>query len=171
LVSPLCYSDGTCYLSPDQSVDVGSTVKVGFDIDLTQRGFIGILMYKLQRKNIDQSNEKDDISSEEKTTCIQLFVTWKVYKSGNFGVYSSLIEHDKDRVWNRDMLVELVDLYELYDVQHDSIEETYLMHDDTVLMTILNSNSEEECYKLEMTISEGSVKNDTQRLRYIGLNR
>jgi hypothetical protein len=44
------------------------------------------------------------------------------------------------------------------------------MHDNTVLMTSLNV-TREECYKLEMTISEGSIKDDTQRPHYIDMDK
>jgi hypothetical protein len=51
------------------------------------------------------------------------------------------------------------------------IKETYLMHGNTVLMTRVNTARKTECYILEMTLSETNIKNDTQRLRYIGMNR
>jgi hypothetical protein len=35
----------------------------------------------------------------------------------------------------------------------------------------VNVAHEEECYRLDMTISEGSIKYDTWRPRYINLNR
>jgi hypothetical protein len=162
LVSPAYISTGaTCCLSPDQSVDVGSIMQAGFNIDPDQES-IGILMYKLQRKGIDQSNEE--------ATCIQLVVIWKVNSSKEFCVVSHLIEHDKDRIWDRDGLMRLTECYELFNIQHGSVEDTWLMRDNTVLMASLNVVCK-EYYKLEMTISETSIKDDTQRLWYIGLDR
>jgi hypothetical protein len=40
-----------------------------------------------------------------------------------------------------------------------------------VFMTRVNVTCEEEYYKLEMTISEGSVQDDTRRIRYIDVDR
>jgi hypothetical protein len=82
-----------------------------------------------------------------------------------------LIEHDKNSVWNRDKLLQLTERYKPVNIQYDSIEETYLMHDNTVLMTSVNVTQEEECYRLEMTLSEGSVKDDTRRLHYFDVDR
>jgi hypothetical protein len=166
LVSPICIGDGiTCYLSPDQSVDVDSTAKASFSIDPVQEESIGILIYKLQRKNINQSNE-GVIHNEEEATCIQLVIVWKVTSSKRFHVFSWLIEHDKDRVWNRDGLLKLAERYTLINIRRIPIEYTYLMHDNTVLMTRVNV-TREECYRLEITLSETSIKDDTQRLHYI----
>jgi hypothetical protein len=117
LVSPLYYSDGAiCHPQFDQRVDAGSTMQTEFNINPARDMFTGTLMYKLQRKDIDQFIEniifsednmfsednvfsEDSISSEEEeVTCIQFFMVWKVYRSGAFYVYLSLLEHDKDRI-------------------------------------------------------------------------
>jgi hypothetical protein len=98
-------------------------------------------------------------------------MVWNVDSSKEFLVDSFLIEHDKDHVWDRDGLMKLMEHCELYNIQHYPIEDTYLMHDHTVLMTSLNMTHEAECYKLEITISEGSINENTWRLRYIDLDR
>jgi hypothetical protein len=171
LVSPVYAGKGaTCYLSPDQNVDVGSTAQVGFNIDPAQPESIGALIYRLQGKNIDQSNE-DTMSSEDEATCIQFVMVWRVYDSGKVYVNSLLIEHDKDCVWDGDKLMKFVDWHKQYDIQHGLIEETWLMYDNTVLTTRMNETYEEECYKLEMTISEGNINKDTRRLWYIDVDR
>jgi hypothetical protein len=170
LTSPV-YADfhATCYLLPDQNVDAGSTTQVSFSIDPDWWWWAtGVLMYKLQGKNTDQSNE-DAMSSEEETTCIQLVIIWKVYSSKEFSVASYLLEHSEDYAWDVDKLLELDEYYELVNIQNGFIEDTWLMYDNTVLMTSLNM-THEECYKLDMTISETSIKDDTQRPRYIGLS-
>jgi hypothetical protein len=159
LVSPVYNSDGACYLSPDRRVDIGSTMQADFGIDITQSESVGILAYKL-RKNTDQPDE---------TTYIHLVVIWEVNSSSGFYVYSDLIESDKSYVWDRDDLMSLASEFELVNMQHAPIEETYLMHDNTVLMTRVNVTHEEECYKLEMTISETSIKDDTMRIQYIDM--
>jgi hypothetical protein len=162
--------NATCHLSPDQSLDVGSMMQAGFSIGPTQDKSIGALICKLQRKNIDQSNE-EVISNEEEETCIQLAIIWEVDSSKEFQIALFLIEHDKDRVWDRDGLMELVKWFALLNIQHSPIENTYLMHDNTVLMMRVNVACEEEYYKLEIILSEGSLNKDTRRSWYIGLNR
>jgi hypothetical protein len=170
LVSPV-YAGNlvTCYPSHDQCVDAGSTTQASFKIDPTQNESIGILMYKLQRNNIDEFNE-EAISSEDEATWIWLAMIWKVCKSGKIFVVSDLIEHDKSHIWDSNELMKLDEYYELFNTQHGPIEETWLMHDNAVLTTNLNIIREEEYYELEMTISKGSIRDDTQRLRYIGLD-
>jgi hypothetical protein len=159
----------TCYLLPDQNVDVGSTTQVSFGIDPDWWWWAtGVLMYKLQGKNTDQSNE-DVMSSEEETTCIQLVIVWKVNSSKEFSAASYLLEHSEECVWNKHWLLSLRKHYKLTNIQHSTIEDTWLVYDNTVLMTSLNMTHEEECYKLEITISEASISDDTLRPRYIGL--
>jgi hypothetical protein len=130
-------------------------------------------MYKLQRKNIDQSN--GEVISSETTAaaaaCTQLIIIWKVKRYSEVRVHLSLIEHDEGHVWDRARLMKLAFGFELVNVQHGPIEETYLMRDSTVLMTSLNLTREEGCYKLEMTISEGDIKDDTRRPLYIDVDR
>jgi hypothetical protein len=170
LVSPFydCYG-ATCYILPDQSVDVGSTTQAGFNIDHTQSESIGILMYKLQRKNADQSDE-EIIFSEDQATYLQLAMVWEINRSKVFHLFSRPIKHDKSIVWDGDNLVKLISLCRAFDLQHGPIEETHLIYDNMVLMTTLDV-THEECYKVEMTISEGSIKYNTWKPRYIGLNR
>jgi hypothetical protein len=170
LISPVYTIGGaTCYLMPDQRLNVGSTTQVGFNIDPNQEESIGTLMYKIQRNNIDQSNENS--ISNENETCIQLAITWKVYKSGKFYVYPFLIEHDKDRVLDRDELVRLAKRYKLSNIQRNSIEYTRLIHDNLMLMTGVTLSNEGECCKIDVTISEASINWYIQKLRYNGLDR
>jgi hypothetical protein len=167
LVSPVyCSENAECYLPPNQRVYADSATQVGFNIDPDQES-IGVLIYKLQRKDINELNE-EAIYSEDEATSTQIFMVWKVKNSRELYVYSRLIEHDKDHIWNRDRLMKLAKSYELFNIQHGPIKETWLMHDNTVLMTGLNMTHEKECYKLEITISS---KNDVQRPQHIDLNR
>jgi hypothetical protein len=170
MVSPTHASHGaTCRLPLDQKVDAGSTIQADFNIHLDYKRSIGVLMYELRRKKADQSNV-DGISNEE-TKCIQFVIIWSINSSKGFSAASCLIERDKGYVWRRNKLKGLVKYCRLYDIQEDPIEETWLIHDNVALMTSLNITCEEECYKLDMTISETNVKDDTQRPWYIGANR
>jgi hypothetical protein len=135
---------------------------------LAQDEAIGALMYKLQRKNIEQSNVK--VTSNEEAMCLQLVVIWKARSPKEFWVTSFLIEHDKGHIWDKDRLIRLSEHYSLCGIQRRSIEWTWLLHDNTVLMTSVNGTHEEECYKLEMTISEEVINKDTQRPQYIDID-
>jgi hypothetical protein len=170
LISPVyaCEDkDAKCLLPPNQRVDFGFTAQYGLIINSRCFPIKGILMYKLQGKNTAQFNE-DGIYSEE-ASCIQLFMVWSVNDHGNFSVFSCLIEHDKNCVWNRDRLMRLTNSHWLKFI-HGPVETTYLMRDNTVLMTRMNVTREEEYHRLEMTISETSVKDDTWRPKYIDAN-
>jgi hypothetical protein len=171
LVSPVYWSlFAPCYLSPDQNVDVGSTVQVGFNIDSTQEWSLGALMYKLQRKNFDQSNE-NIVFSENEATCTQLVIICKANSSRELLVCSFLIEHDEGHVWDGAKLMKLTFKCELVNMQHGPIEEIWLIRNNTVLVASLNVACEGEFYKLEMTITEGSVNEDTRRPWYIDVDR
>jgi hypothetical protein len=169
LVSPIYAGDGvTCYLPPDQKVDVDATTQAGFNIDPDQEKPVGILMYKLQRKNINQSNE-EIISNEGEATCTQLVIVWKVKSSEEFSAAPFLIEHDKGGVWNKDKLTRLVNYCEIYGARYGSIEKTWLMHDSRVLMTRMNVTRKGGYYELETIISETSIE-FTYRLIYLDLD-
>jgi hypothetical protein len=74
----------TYYLSPHLSINAGSTEQTSLVINTAQYGSISTLIYRLQREDIEQSNE-------EEATCTQLVIMWAVYSFG-FSVYSFLIE-------------------------------------------------------------------------------
>jgi hypothetical protein len=106
-------------------------------------------------------------------TFIRLVIVWKVDKFKSFSTVSFLIEHDKFQTWNRHKLMKLTEEeYKLYDIQQCPVEETWLLHNNIALSTRVNiTREEEECYKLEVAIYETSMKYNTQRLRYISINR
>jgi hypothetical protein len=169
LVSPVYACDGaTCILPPDQRVNVGSTMQTGFNINFFRKGLFGILMYEL--RSTKQFN-KNAIYSEDEATCTQLFIIWKINDSKEFLVISYMIEHDKGYIWDKNNLMRLAKQYKLYDIQHVPVGATYLMRDNTVLMTRMNVIREGKCHKLEMTISGGSIKDDTWRPKYIDVDR
>jgi hypothetical protein len=156
LVSPIYFETGAkCYLSPDQEVYFGSTTQVGFTIDSDKSKSTGILIYELPEENAYNAS------------CIRIFILWEVNNSKEFRVNSFLIEHEKNHFWDKDRLMQLTKWHPVFNIQHIPIEDTWLMHDDRVLMKRLSVTHEEECYKLEMTISETSIRDDTRILEYI----
>jgi hypothetical protein len=171
LVSPTYVGNGViCCRPPDQRVDVGFTTQADFKINFSRGNPIDILMYEIKRKSTKRFN-RNTTSSEDETTCTQLFIAWELKNSIEFCAFSSLIEHDKGCIWDGDNLMKLADWYNLTNIQYSPIEMTYLIYDNTVLMTKIDASYEEGCYKLEMTISEGSIKYNTQRPRYIDVER
>jgi hypothetical protein len=165
LVSPVYASTGAkCCLSPDQSVDTGSTTRIGFNIGPDRKWSIGILMYKLQSKIFDQSNE-------DESACSQLVTIWEFNSSKGFYVFLRLIEHDEGHVWDKDKLMKLAFICELVNIQNSIIEKTYLIRDNTVLIARMNEARKEAYYKLSVTISKASIKNETERPWYYDVNR
>jgi hypothetical protein len=162
LVFPVYTSSGICHPSPDQRVEAGSTMQTCFYIHPNRYEPNGILMYELRRKNTDQSNGE--------VTCIQLFVKWIIDNSKKFLVVSRLIENDKGYVWDQLELISLAICYDKSDMHHDSIEETWLMRNDTVLVTRVDVILE-ECYKLEITLAETNIEDDTLRPWYFDVDR
>jgi hypothetical protein len=166
LVSPIYAShNARCSLQPEQKVNAGSTMKTCFKVNPDQYEFISILMCKLERKNTDELNE-------DEATCIQFVVIWKIDGFKGLQVVTYLIEHDQYHVWDRNKLMKLTDEEDkLFGIHHCPVEETWLIHDNRVLKTRVTITREEECYRLEMTVSETSIKDDTKRLYYIDVDR
>jgi hypothetical protein len=151
-----------CCLRPEQKVDVGSTMQACFKIDPEQEKPIGVLMCRLGRMNE---------FNEDEATCIQLIMIWKIDRFKRFRVVAHLIEHDKGRVWDKAGLMKLAKHYKLTNIQHGLIEETWLIHDNTVLSTRVNIALEEEGYKIETILSETNIKDDTLRPWYFGMDK
>jgi hypothetical protein len=172
LVSLVYASKGTeCYLLPDQKVDVDSTMKAGFNINPDQNAPAGVLVYKLQRKNINQS-DNNIIYSENEEICTHIYIFWRIFNFKELQVVTQLMDHDENHVWDRDKLMCLAEQCSQYAAtEHGFIEKAWLMHDNTVLMIKIDVIREEECYKSEMIISEGSIKHATWRPYYIDMDR
>jgi hypothetical protein len=86
-------------------------------------------------------------------------------------LHKFLIEYDKGSVWDKDSLMRIAKQHKPFNIQHVPIEDTWLMPGNRVLMTRVNVIREGKFHKLEMTISETSIKDDTQRPWYIGMDR
>jgi hypothetical protein len=161
LISPVYAGKGArCYTSPDRKVYSGSTVRVGFKNHPFYKGFSGALLYKLQKKHTY------DVS------CTRLLMAWEVRESGELFIVSHLIGYDKGRGWNKNRLAKLMKRHRIVaDMRHGPIEDAWLMYDNTVLMARVDVIRERAYYKLEMTISEGSINEDTRRPWYIDMRR
>jgi hypothetical protein len=151
----------TCYRAPDQIVDIGSTAKIGFKNNLFSESSSGVLLYKL-KITYEESNE---------ATWTQIFMFWSVHESGELFLTLYLIEHDKSDVLDKNRLMRLIEDWKGFNIRCNLIEETWLMHDNIMLMLKINVIREAKYYKLEMTISETSVRDDTWRLHYYDMDR
>jgi hypothetical protein len=69
------------------------------------------------------------------------------------------------------MLMKLVNHYKLVNIQYDPIEETWLIHDGTVLVTRLELNFAQRYGILNVTISEGIRDDHIKRPIWIGSGR
>jgi hypothetical protein len=169
LVSPLYVTFGARrYLPPAQKVVFDSKTEVDFKTIPSCRISSAVLIYEVQRHNADQSIV--NAVSREKTMCTWLAIIWKINHRKEFLTASYLIEYDENRGWNRDKLMKLVKYYELTNIQNGSVEETWLMHDNTVLLTKLNV-THKVSYNLGVTISETGMGDDTRRPLYFDPSR
>jgi hypothetical protein len=159
LVSPVYYSNGTiCRVSPSQQIDSGAKMKASFGIAFMQNYFKGALLYKLQRKYADETDNQPNsstVSIEDATKNTYLLVVWDIgHVQHNF--YVRLIECASDFTWDQDKLWALHwDCNDEIYVDYGSDAITWLMHDSAMLKTrcdiIYGSD-----YKLDIVIYEGT---------------
>jgi hypothetical protein len=118
--------------------------------------FEGILTYELEIKHVKPDNRRDPPH-------IRLFVAWKSEYYKQFRMFMHLIEYDEYVEWNE---IKLKEYYHHYvnqlNAYTDSIKNTWLTCDGTVLMTGLELDFTQRDGVLNITISEG-VKNEHSR--------
>jgi hypothetical protein len=163
LVAPMYASNGPkCDISPYENVYSGTTMRAYVKKNLSQGESLCALMYKLRKDNTDEFNE---------AKCTQLVMIWKIDNFERFHLILRLIERDKGQVWDRDRLMKLAEECTLSSTPCNSIKETWLLCNYTVLVTRMNVTCKKAYPKLEMVISEGSGNGFVQRPQYISLNR
>jgi hypothetical protein len=89
------------------------------------------------------STKKGNIKSDYQTSTevvehipkmMRLLVTWKTKRSKELRVYTVLVEHDNELVWNEDKLAQLYDkINEQLSRRCDAPKSTWLVCDNTVL--------------------------------------
>jgi hypothetical protein len=160
LKSPIYCSNGTvCYVSPSQQTDISATMEARFGIDSEQDNIKGALLYKLQRKHVDGTDNQSNNStaSIENTTNMHFLVLWNV--EDYFHAFRvCLIECAADFTWDEDKLWALHDEYhlQLY-ADYKSGIIAWLMHEGSVMKTKLDVIYESD-YELNIIISEGTEK-------------
>jgi hypothetical protein len=114
LISPVYCSNGTiCHVPPSQQVDAGNVMEASFGIDSEQKDFKCVLLYKLQRKYANKTENQPNnntASIEDTTTGIYLLVVG-VIKDYDHVFYACLIECTDEFPWDEDKLWALYQEY------------------------------------------------------------
>jgi hypothetical protein len=165
LVSPAYFGYHVIWLrSPDQKVDANTVIRSSFGNDVAKDKFSCALLYKLQRKMGPKSNDQsnaDNISTEGTSTSLQLLVIWKynVKYKNRFFTRALLISHGNTIIWDEDTLKKLHYMYFALLRDDYNIKDTWLLDDETVLMTTLKWKKDSCTFKI--TISEGTREDDS----------
>jgi hypothetical protein len=154
-----------CHRPPDYKVCAGNTTKSGFIIESGYASY-GILIYRLQKKQSHESNEIDKGTA----SAAHLLVVWKFSKFNELYADVLLARYDKRFNWDRD---DLEFLYNKNDSQFrlcpDSATETWLLDDNTVLITAFKIMNEDHI--LDITVSEVEGDNGTWMPVHVNLKR
>jgi hypothetical protein len=166
LISPAYTTNysSECYRTPDHEVFAGNTMSSSFTIG-SDDVFYGILIYKLQRRQLQGSIEIDEIAS----STVHLLVVWRATEPKELYADVMLVEHDKGFDWNNNKLNELYyRSTNQFRLRHNFAIETWLLDDNTSLMTtfeILNGQI------LRLTISEAKKDSNGRVPAHIDLER
>jgi hypothetical protein len=160
LISPICFcNDGTYHEYPVKRMNASTMMKIGFRLDPDQDESVGILMYKVQRK---ESVKFDHLPStditpiktvEDTSEIMRLLVVWKIKHHDMPKIHIALVKHGNNLVLNEDKLVHLHD--KIYDILRlYTYKRTWLMSDNAILAATHELVYKED-FELKITISEG----------------
>jgi hypothetical protein len=142
-------------MEPVVEVDAGSTMSAVLRSYLVEFG--GAIMYQLQRKCVKSDEQL-------KSTSTLFCIAWKSEGYKTLRVFVQLIECDKTFDWYK---LKLKEYYQRYANQlcayTDPIEDTWLIHDGTILMTRLELDFTQRDNVLNVFISEGIKDEHTRR--------
>jgi hypothetical protein len=113
-----------------------------------------VLIYELQRKSHNSNNQPGVDNTKDTLTNVQLLVIWRVDDSYKLYVNTMLIKHDDAITWDEDKLSGLYSMHRALFKDDHSIEETWLLDDESVLTTV--SKWGEERHTTEIILSEGT---------------
>jgi hypothetical protein len=170
LVAPIYFGNGAvCPRLSGQQIDIGTAIKIRFEINPIQDEFEGALLYKLQRRP-DRNGTNTFTEANEKTH-VHMLVAWRVRHSKPF-VYVVLIKYTKEFIWNEDRL------RKLYSKNHNRLKkqvgttlDTWLIDDNITLKTAFRVKNLKECFELDISISEKERDDDAMRPLYVNLKR
>jgi hypothetical protein len=161
LISPAYFGqDITWHIPLDQKVDANTMTRISFKNNLVKHDFTAVLTYKLQRKNSYKSNNQSSTVDTTDASSLQLLVIWRSDYFHEFYVNVILIKHSSIIAWDEAKMKMIHHIYsDIIKRRGRMIEKTWLLDDDTVLMTTPR-RGEEGC-TLEIAISKGARKDDS----------
>jgi hypothetical protein len=173
LTSPMYFiKDATCHIHLPQQVNSKGKMKVDFITGVNRDTFGGVLLYHLQRKESDESNDRSDIdgvSIKDTSTSSQLLVIWG-RKSDCLYSHVYIVEHENTLVWNEDKLERL---YHIYDSQYKAyfilVQEEWLLDGKTMLKTVCKSSH--GGFKMDVIISEDKYSFSPIKPLWVDSNR
>jgi hypothetical protein len=155
LISLVYFSNGAVYPKLfGQQIDIGTAMRVCFEMNTTQDEFEGALLFKLQ-KNLHEQYKTDTLSANKKETKdVCMLVAWKMKDAKPF-VHVALVECAKEFVLNEDKLKKLYDKNrDQLKKYEDTISDTWFMDDNVVLKTTVNVIDLKRALELSVSISE-----------------
>jgi hypothetical protein len=148
---------------PDQEVDTGCVKSLNVTTFLA--AFRGVLMHKLERKYVKPG-------SQHEPTDIILLVIWKSERYKEFRAFVQLIERNNTSYWSE---IQAEEYYRRYENQlctcTDSVGDTWLIHDGTVLTTKLGLHFKRRDGVLNIVISEGIKDKHARKPEWIDVER
>jgi hypothetical protein len=166
LMPPVYFSASRCHVFPSQQTDTSTIIEASLGMDSKHEFLKGALLYKLQRKHVNGTDNQSDnsiASIKDVTTNVHLLVVWDV-KEFRRTFRACLIECTDDFTWDEDKLWILRHYYGRqingvykYSITNGTI--TWLLNSKTVLKTKLDVIYGSDC-KLTIVISEGTGKNE-----------
>jgi hypothetical protein len=157
LVSPIYFGNGVvCPRLSGRQVNIGTTMRVCFEISTTQDDFEGALLYKLQKYSDNQYNIGALVTENNKydATYVYMLAAWKVVDTKSFARIV-LVEHTKEFTWDEDKLKRLYDKHCGWLKEYDhTISDTWLVNDSVTLKTSFEIRVLKGNFELSISISE-----------------
>jgi hypothetical protein len=172
LISPVYFGNGAvCPKLSDQQIDIDAAMKIRFEVNTTQDAFEGALLYKLQRKLLDQHDMDTSTTETHKNEInyVYMLVAWKMKDAKPF-VCVVLVECAKEFAWNENKLKQLHeknhDLLKKYD---DTTSDTWFVGDNTTSKTSFKVKDSKGNFELSVFISEEEKDDYAMRPLYVDL--
>jgi hypothetical protein len=156
-----------------QQININTSMKIRFEINITQDEFEGALLYKLQRKLHNQysMNTLTTRADNNEAKYVYMLAAWKM-KDFEPLVYVVLVEHTREFIWNEDKLKTL------YYANHDRLKEynnivldTWFVDDNVVLKMTFNAIDLKRAFELSISISEEERNDYAMRPLYVDPER
>jgi hypothetical protein len=157
LISSVYFGNGTVYPKlSGQQIDIGTKMKVYFEINTTQDEPEGALLFKLQRYSASQYNI-DTLTTgtnKKEATNVHMLVAWEI-RSSKPSVCVVLVENTEELTWNEDKLKKLYDKNCGWLREYGStMSDTWLMDNNMTLKILFNVRNLKRSFELGMHIYE-----------------